>query len=228
MIRLGMTDKEIVEELKSIEDTLMSRLKEYGKHFEVQLKSKRYKHSEVLGVQDDVINGNRVLICFQKLVLTNQLSNLGVSKIVLTKDAGAFLSVRNESGDFVFLHFTNHAIVRMLERTGLTIDDFFVEEFVKKAATSHFLMKYDTYGEDDLTYIMSVGICFFIVSIDGNKIVVKTTLHRDKIHLNQVALYVDAKGCAEKFASKTYDEDVAILKGIGVKNTRDLIEAMGA
>ena len=43
-----------------------------------------------------------------------------------------------------------------------------------------------------------------------------------------MALYVESKSCAEKYANKSYDKDAAILKGIGLKNTSDAIRAMCA
>ena len=72
MIVKNMTDSEIVKELKSIEDTLNSRRKGYWKKFGKELKSKAYKHCDVLGEGKYVINGNKVLVCFQKLALTDK------------------------------------------------------------------------------------------------------------------------------------------------------------
>ena len=226
MITIGMTNSEIVKELNSIEDTLVSRLNEYWKKFGRKLKSEDYGHNAVLGVQEDVINGNRVVLCFQKVVYTDQLSDLRVSKMVITEDNYAFLSVRNESGDLVFIRFSNHAIDRIYERGGMTLQDFFVNEFVRKAGTSLCLIKYEGHGKTDFNYTMTIGECYFIVAIHDNRIDVVTDLDWSILFKNQMALYVKSKSCAEKFANKTYDKDAVILKGIGIKNTKDLLRVM--
>ena len=228
MIVKTMSDKEILKELKSIDVILKSRISGHLKKFEKQLKSKAYKHNDVLEVREYVINWNKVLVCFQKLVHTDKLSSLSISHIVVTEDSGAFLLFEGERGSFFFHHFTNHAINRMRERTGLTLKDFFVNEYVIKADTTHHLTKYDEYGYDDSTYIMSIGRCFFIVCIDGNKIVVKTTLDSDSIYANQMMLYSDSKICAEKYADKKYEMDISRIKEIGVKKTSDVISGMCA
>ena len=175
-----------------------------------------------------MINWNRVLVCFQKLAYTDKFLDVRVNYIVITEDNGAFLSFRNESGLFSFHHFTNHAIDRMWQRMGLTVKDFFINEYVIKADTAHHLSKYDEYGYDDSTYIMSVGRCFFIVCTDGNKIVVKTSLDRDSIYANQMMLYSDSKICAEKYADKKYEMDISRIKEIGVKKTSEVIRAICA
>ena len=232
MITKNMTDSEIVKELEIIENTIMSRHKVYWKRFGKQLQDEKCKHNTILRVQEENINGNKVIICWQKVVLTDQLSDLRVSKMVITEDNYAFLTVRNELGDFVYIRFSYHAFVRMCEREGMTLNDFFINEFVRKAESSVFLLEYKdeqkVYGYDEFTYIMTIGKCFFIVCIDGNKIVVKTDLAWDMLHPNQMALYVDSKRCAEKFASNTYNKDATILNGIGLKNTSDAIRAMCA
>lgn len=228
MIVKNMTDSEIVKELKSIEDTLNSRRKGYWKKFGKELKSKAYKHCDVLGEGKYVINGNKVLVCFQKLALTDKLCDLATNYIIITEDNGAFLSFRNKYGRFAFHHFTNHAIDRMWQRMGLTVRDFFVNEFVIKADTAHHLTKYDGYGYDDSTYVMSIGRCFFIVCIEGNRIVVKTTLDSNSIYANQMMLYEDSMRCAGEYADRMYERDIERLKGIGFKNVSNAVRAMRA
>jgi membrane-bound lytic murein transglycosylase F len=90
----------------------------------------------------------------------------------------------------------------MWERMGLTIKDFFVNEYVTKANGTHHLTKYNEDGNDDSTYIMAIGRCFFIVCIDGSQIVVKTTLDLDRLRPNQMTLYAHSKKCAEKYAAE--------------------------
>lgn len=228
MIVKGMSDSEIIKELKSIDAIIKSRELGYVKKFRKELNSKAYKHNDVLAVREYVINWNRVLVCFQKIVLTDKLASLGISHIVLTEDNGAFLSFERKQGGLFFHHFTNHAIDRMRERTGLTLKEFFVNEFAIKAETTYHLTKYDKYGYDDSTYIMSIGRCFFIACIDGNKVVVKTTLDRDGIYTDQLMLYVDSKREAEKYADKLFDEGAEVLKGTGFKKTGDFIRAVCA
>ena len=86
MITKYMSDSEIVKELESIENTIMSRHKVYWKRFRKQLQDEKCKHNTILRVQEENINGNKVTICFQKVVLTDQLSDLRVSKMVITED----------------------------------------------------------------------------------------------------------------------------------------------
>ena len=225
MITKEMTDNEIVKELQFIEDILMSRLEEYCEKFERKLKSVAYGHNAILDMQEDVINGNKVIICFQKLAYTDQLYDLRVSKLVLTENY-AFLSVRNESGDFFYIRFTYHASGRMCERSGMMIKDFFLNEFVRKAGASLFLIKYEEHGKTDFTYIMTIGECHFIVEIHGNRIDVVTELDWDKLYLNQMKLFLDSKTSAQKIVNKTYDRDAATLEGVGLKKTSDLVKAI--
>ena len=225
MITTEMTDNEIIKELGFIEDILVSRLEEYCEKFERQLKSVAYGHNAVLGMQEDVIKGNKVIICFQKLVYADQLYDLRVSKLVLTENY-AFLSVRDDSGDFFYIRFTYHASGRMCERSGMMITDFFVNEFVGRAGASLFLIKYEEHGKTDFTYIMTIGECYFIVEIHGNRIDVVTDLDWGILHQNQMTLFLDSKTSAEKIVDKTYDRDAAILKGIGLKKTSDLVKAI--
>ena len=225
MITKEMTDNEIVKELQFIEDVLMSRLEEYCEKFKRKLKSAAYGHNAVLDMQEDVINGNKVIICFQKLVYADQLYDLRVSKLVLTENY-AFLSVRDDSGDFFYIRFTYHASGRMCERSGMMITDFFVNEFVGRAGASLFLIKYEEHGKTDFTYIMTIGECYFIVEIHGNRIDVVTDLEWDMLHPNQMALYVDSKRSAETIVDKTYERDAATLEGVGLKKTSDLVKAI--
>ena len=217
MIVKTMSNSEIIKELKEIENILNSRRKGYWMKFRKELKSKAYKHCDVLGVSNYVINGNKVIVCFQKLSLTKKLCDLAINYIVLTEDNGAFLSFRDRRGDFGFYHYSKHSIDRMWERMGLTIKDFFVNEFVTKANGTHHLTKYNEDGNDDLTYIMAIGRCFFIVCIDGSQIVVKTTLDLDRIRPNQMTLYANSKKCAEKYAAEIDEETVGRIKGTGEK-----------
>lgn len=228
MIVKGMSDSEIIKELKFIDDILESRSSGYVKKYKKELKSKAYKNNDILGVEEYKINDNRVLVCFQKLVITDKLSDLKILYIVITEDNGAFSPDIDLCGNYAFSHITKHAVDRMWERMGLTIKDFFVNEFVIKADTAHHLTKYDGYGYDDSTYIMSIGRCFFIVCTDDNKIVVKTTLDSDSIYANQMMLYSDSKICAEKYADKMYEMDISRIKEIGVKKTSDVIRAICA
>ena len=147
-----------------------------------------------------------------------------VTHIVVTEDNGAFITYENERGDIFFNHFTNHAIDRMRERTGLTLKDFFVNEFVIKADTTLDFLKYGEYGYDDSTYIVSIGRCFFIVCKCDNKIEVVTALDKDNLYSNQMRLYIDSKRGADKFADKMYYEIADSLKRTGFKKTSDFIK----
>lgn len=229
MIVKTMSDSEILKELKSIQDVLISRFSGYRKKFGKQLKSNVYKHNDVLGVGEYMINWNKVIVCFQKLVYSDKPSDLSVSFIVVTKDNGAFLPFRDEQGNFAFYYITNHSIDRMWQRMGLTIKDFYVNEFAKKAGGTHCLMEYDGYGYDDSTYIMAIGRCFFIVRTDDYKIIVKTTLDGDRIHPDQMKLYLDSKRGAEQFAEKVYRRRNATrLKGTGAKKRSNVVRAICA
>ena len=228
MIVKGMSNCEILKELKSIENILDSRISGYMKKFEKKLKSKAYKHNDVLGVQEYVINWNRVLVCFQKLAYTDKFLDVRINYIVITEDNGAFLSFRDGCGDFGFYHYSKHAMDRMWERMGLTIKDFFVNEFVIKANGTHHLTKYNEDGNDDSTYIMAIGRCFFIVCIVGNKIVVKTTLDLDRIRPNQMTLYADSKELAEKYADQINQKIVGRLKGNEFRKKGDAINTICA
>ena len=228
MITIEFSDKEIIEELKSINAIIESNYSGYLKKYSKELNSKEYGNKDVLGVGEYRIKGNKVLICFQKFVITDELSNLWITHIVVTEENGAFFTAENEWGNFCFYHITSHAIKRMWERTGLTLKDFFVNEFVKEADASFHLEKYDKYGYDDSTYITTAGKCFFIVSSDNKKIVVKTTLDWDSLHPNQKRLYIDSTRSAYKFADKMYEKNADWIKGMGYKNTNDAVIAMCA
>ena len=219
-----MSDNEISKELKSINAIIKSRYSGYMMMFAKELKNKAYKHNDVLGVKEYTVNGNRVLVCFQKFVATNKLSNLWVTHIVVTEDNGAFITYENERGNIFFNHFTKHSIDRMQERTGLTLKDFFVNEFVIKAGATLNYLEYDEYGYDDSIYIVSIGRCFFIVCKCDNKAEVVTALDKDNLYSNQMRLYIDSKRGADKFADKMYYEIADSLKRTGVKKTSDFIK----
>lgn len=220
-----MTDREIVEELKSINAIIDSNSPRYLKKFSKKLNSKEYKHNDVLSVEEYKINGNKVIICFQKFVITDELSNLWITHIVVTEDNGAFFTAENEWGNFCFYHIESHAIDRMLERAGLTLKDFFVNEFVKEADATIHLKKYK-FGYHKTTNIMTIGRCFFIVEKYNNKIVVKTTFDYGDLFPNQKKLYRDLKEGAYKFADKMYKKKVEWIKGMGYKNTNDAVRGL--
>ena len=224
MINKQTTDGEIRKELKSINATIKSRFAGYLKMFEKKLESKAYKHNDVLGVKEYVINGNKVIVCFQKFVVTNKFSNLWVTHIVVTEDNGAFITYENERGIVFFSHFTNHSIDRMQERTGLTLKDFFVNEFVINADTTLNFLEYGEYGYYDSTYIVSIGRCFFIVCKFDNKVEIVTTLDKDNLYSNQMRLYIDSKRGADKYADKMYEMAADSLKRTGFKKTSDFIK----
>ena len=227
-INKTMSDNDIIKELKTIDVVLQSRgsglLKKFGK----KLKSKAYKHNDVLEVKEYEINGNRVLVCFQKMVITDKLSDLSTCYLVLTEDYGAFSPNKDIWGNYSFYHITNHAIERLQERLGLTIKDFFVNEYAIKADGVCQPIKYDGYGYDDSTYIIAVGRCFFIVCERDNNIVFKTVLDRDSIHKNQLMLYVDSKRIAEKNTDIMYEMTADDAKRMGLKKTNDIFRAMCA
>lgn len=223
-----LTESEIIDELKSIDTILKSRRSGYMMMFAKKLKSKAYKHNDVLGVKEYVVNGNKVLVCFQKFVVTNKLSDLTFSIIVITEDNGAFLPSIDAFGNYTFCHITNHAIHRMWQRMGLTIKDFFVNEYVINADTAINPLKYDKYGYDDSTFAIAIGECFFIVCESNNNIIVKTTLDKDDLYSNQMELYIDSKKGADKFADKMYYKIADNLKESGFKKTSGLIRAMCA
>ena len=62
MIVKGMSDSEIIKELKSIDAIIKSRISGYLKKFGKKLKSKAYKNNDILGVEEYKINDNRVLV----------------------------------------------------------------------------------------------------------------------------------------------------------------------
>ena len=223
-----MTQTDIVNELKSIDAIIKSHFPGYLKKFSEKLNSQEYEHNDVLSVREYWINGNKVIVCFQKFVITDELPKLRITHIVITEDNGAFIMCENEWGNFCFHHITRHAIKRMWERAGLTLKNFFVNEFVKKADTAFHLEKYDKYGYDDSTYIMTIGKCFFIVYKYTNKIVVKTVLPWDRLHHNQKRLYLDSMRGAYEFAEKKYYKIADSLKGTGFKKTNDVVMAMCA
>ena len=57
-----MSDNEISKELKSINAIIKSRYSGYMMMFAKELKNKAYKHNDVLGVKEYVINENKVLV----------------------------------------------------------------------------------------------------------------------------------------------------------------------
>ena len=227
MITIEFSNKEIIEELKSINAIIESNYSGYLKKYSKELNSKEYGDKDVLGVGEYRIKGNKVIICFQKFVITDELSNLWITHIVVTEDNGAFFTAENEWGNFCFYHIESHAIDRMLERAGLTLKDFFVNEFVKEADATIHLKKYKL-GYYKTTNIMTVGRCFFIVENYNNKIVVKTTFDYDWLFPNQKKLYRDSKEGAYKFADKMYKKNAEWIKGMGYKNTNDAVRAMCA
>ena len=133
MIKKFMSQTEILNELKSIDANIKSHIPGYLKKFSQKLNSPEYGHNDVLSVREYWINGNKVIICFQKFVITDELPKLRITHIVVTEDNGAFIMCENEWDKFCFHHFSKHAIDRMWERTGLTLKKFFVNEFVKNA-----------------------------------------------------------------------------------------------
>ena len=219
---------EIIKELESIDAILKSRRKGHWKKFAKKLKSKAYKHNDVLDVKEYEINDNKVLVCFQKMVITDKLSDLTTCYLVLTEDYGAFSPNKDMWGNYSFYHITNHAIERLQERLGLTIKDFFVNEYAIKADGTCQPIKYNGYGYDDSTYIIAVGRCFFIVCERDNNIVFKTVLDRDSIYKNQLMLYGASKRIAEKNADIMYKMTAEDAKRMGFKKTNDFFRVMCA
>lgn len=221
-----MSDSEIIKELKSIDAIIKSNFSGYLKMYSKKLNSKEYKHKDVLSVGEYKINKNKVLICFQKFVTTDELPYLWITHIVITEDNGAFITAENEWGNFCFYHITYHAVGRMLERTGLTINDFFVKEFVIKADAAFHLERYKDHGRHESTHIMTAGRCFFIVEKENNKIKVVTTIDYSKLYLNQRRLYLDSMRGAYEFADKMYKKNVEWIKGMGYKNTNNAVRGL--
>ena len=228
MIVKSMSDREIIKELKFIDDILESRSFGYIKKYKKELNSKAYKHNDVLDVKEYEINDNRVLVCFQKMVITDKLSDLTTCYLVLTEDYGAFSPNKDMWGNYSFYHFTNHAIERLQERLGLTLKDFFVNEYVIKADSAYQLIEYDGYGYDDSTYIIAIGKCFFIACERDNNIVFKTVLDRDSIYKNQLMLYGASKRIAEKNTDIMYKMTAEDAKRMGFKKTNDFFRVMCA
>ena len=228
MIVKSMSDREIIKELKFIDDILESRSSGYIKKYKKELNSKAYKHNAVLDTRRYEINGNKVLVCFQKLVITDKLSDLKILYIVITEDNGAFSPDIDLCGNYAFFHITKHAVDRMWERMGLTIKDFFVNEYVIKADSAYQLIEYDGYGYDDSTYIIAIGKCFFIACERDNNIVFKTALDSERIHQDQTMLYGDSKRGAEKYADKMDKKVAEFAKRKEFNKTIDIVRAMYA
>lgn len=223
MIVRTMTDNEIIRELSEINKILLSRIPGYLLKYRKQLKNRAYKHNEVLGVSEYNINGNRVLVCFSKIVFNDKLADLGISNIVITEN-GAYLPTNEplsaKINGFIFL--TQHAIDRMWERKGLTLKDFFVNEYNVKSETSHHLVKYEEYGYDKDTYVLNYGGCFFIAHVSDKKIALKTCLNVENLYSNQLKLYVEAKRGGEYFANRNHEKGTNFLKKMGVKKVEDI------
>lgn len=226
MIKKFMSQTEILNELKSIDANIKSHIPGYLKKFSQKLNSPEYGHNDVLSVREYWINGNKVIICFQKFVITDELPKLRITHIVVTEDNGAFIMCENEWDKFCFHHFSKHAIDRMWERTGLTLKNFFVNEFVKNADTAFHLEKYYEHGYNDYTYIMTIGKCFFIVYKCTNKIEVGTVLEWDRLHYDQKRLYLDSMRSAYEFADKKYYNIADSLKGTGFKKTNYAVSGL--
>lgn len=219
MIRKGMSDKEILAEIARIEKVIISRLGGYLLKYRKGIKSKAYKHNDVLGLQEYNIEGNRCLLCFQKIEY-DKVSDMTVANMIITED-GAYMPSYNEWGKLTYIFLTKHSIDRMWQRMGMTLKEFFVNEYCIKSQSAHHLVKYDGYGYDDNTYIMNYGRCFFIAVADENKIIIKTCLDRDKIYTNQLSLYVEAKRGGEGFADKYYEKNKGIVLS-RFKKTNDI------
>lgn len=225
MIKKGMGDKEILAELARVDKIIISRLGGYLLKYRKGLKSKAYKHNDVLGVQEYDIEGNKCLLCFQKIEY-GKVSDVAVANMVITED-GAYIPSYNEWKRLSYIFLSKHSIDRMWQRMGMTLKEFFVNEYCVKAQTAHHLVKYDDYGYDDNTYIMNYGKCFFIAVVDETKIVIKTCLDRDKIYSNQLQMYVDSKRGGEFFADKTYEVNKAIVLS-RFKKTNDVYKSLCA
>lgn len=223
MIVRTMTDNEIIRELSEIDKILLSRIPGYLLKYRKQLKNKAYKHNEVLGVSEYNINGNRVLVCFSKIVFNDKLAELGLSNIVITEN-GAYLASNEPLTAKIngFVYLTQHAIDRMWERKGLTLKDFFVNEYNIKSETAHHLVKYEEYGYDNDTYVMNYGGCFFIAHVSDKKITLKTCLNVENLYSNQLKLYVEAKRGGEYFVNRNHEKGANFLKKMGVKKVEDI------
>lgn len=222
MIERNMTDSEILAEIKKVEDTIVSRIGGYTKKYQKAIKNKAYKHNDVLGVNDYVINGNNVICCFQKVIHTEKLADLTIANIIVT-DWGAYIPMYNEYNRLSYVFLSKHSIDRMWQRMGLTLKEFFVNEYCVKSQTAHHLVKYDGYGYDDDTYVFNYGNCFFIAVADENKIVAKTCLDRDNIYTNQMMMYVESKRGGESFSNKIADKNCKKILDAGIKKTNDYL-----
>lgn len=228
MITKYMNHNEVKRELDIVWETLRNRVPGYIKKYNKGVKSKAFKHNDVLGTGEYDINGNRVYVVFTKIVFNDKLSDLGISYLVMNQETGAYIDFANERGVSAFIQLTPHSIERMKQRLGMGVKEFFLNEYVIKAESSHHLEKYAEYGYDDDTYVMSIGKCFFIITAVNENIVVKTTLDRDNIYTNQMQLYVDCKRGAEWFADKCFDANKKAIKRLGVKKTKDVFRLMTA
>lgn len=222
MIERNMTDKEILAEIKKVDDIIISRIEGYTKKYQKALKNKAYKHNDVLGVNEYVINGNNVICCFQKVMHTEKLADLTIANIIVT-EWGAYIPMYNDHNRLSYIFLSKHCIDRMWQRMGLTLREFFVNEYCVKSQTAHHLVKYDEFGYDDSTYIFNYGNCFFIAVADEVKVVAKTCLDRDKIYTNQMMLYVESKRGGESYSKKIADNNCKKVLDAGFKKTKDVI-----
>lgn len=210
MITRNMSEKEVIAELKNIDVIVHSRIKGYLLKYKKGLKSKQFKHNDVLGVQEYSINGNKVILCFQKIEHTNKLSDLGIATIVIA-EYGVYIPFWNDRGNTSYVFLTKHSIDRLWQRLGLTVKEFFVNEYCVKSQTAHHLVKYDGYGNDDSTYVLNYGEVFFIATVTEQAIICKTCLDLDRLYSNQLKLFLDSKVGGEKYRNKVdadYDKQV--------------------
>lgn len=228
MITKYMNHNEVKRELDIVWKTLKNRIPGYLKKYRKGVNSKAFKHNDVLGTGEYDINGNRVYVVFTKIKFNDKLSDLGISYLVMNQETGAYIHFANERGVSAFIQLTPHSIERMKQRLGMGVKEFFLNEYVIKAETSHHLEKYAEYGYDDDTFVMSIGKCFFIITAVNENIVVKTTLDRDNIYTNQLKLYVDCKRGAERFADDCFDANKKVIKKMGVKKTKDIVRLICA
>lgn len=218
MIKISMTPREVLNELKTVDDYVQERMYGLTCKNSKKMKSKFVKHNEIMSKSTYVVPGISDTVVVYAVKENQTLKGKACASMYLA------YYLKTQYGTYIipcidfisnrvirYVEFSSHSIERMRERLGKDFDTFFREDYIKKNTGLFHPVKYEFNGKEN-EYVAHVGEAFIILAIDSSGLmhIVKTLLSVEDLYSNQLKLKLDSKMIGESVMEEYYNYKVLL------------------
>lgn len=213
MIEITMTPKEVLDELKTVDDYVQERMYGLTCKNSKKMKSRFVKHNEIMSTSTYVVPETFDTIVVYAIKQTQTIRGKECASMYLA------YYLKTQYGTYIipcidfysnrvkrYVEFSSHSIDRMRERLDKDFDTFFREDYIRRNNSLFQPVKYE-YNRDENEYVAHIGEAFIILAIDSSGLmhIVKTLLSVEDLYSNQLRLKLDSKVIGESVMDEYYN-----------------------